>query len=281
MSMQIESILLELGIHSFSSYTEVLEGADSSVWKISLSDGSAFALRILSSARIEQFRREERMIDLAIEAGIPVPKILSVSIYGESAVMLMEWGKGRPVLEELMEHPDNAKRIGSHFGKVQAAINQVHVPESLVEVPNWLTAQTIEEQEIITTINSKYNDKYNKLVHLDYHPLNVLIDDEKITAVIDWANATAGDPCYDLARTFSILQLEGTRPGSALEQFDEAIKDFEQGWIEGYQEVSGTVELIAQINVWAGLRMERDLAGKRDETEFIRIRNWMNQWIKE
>jgi hygromycin-B 4-O-kinase len=37
------------------------------------------------------------------------------------------------------------------------------------------------------------------LVHNDFHFNNILTDGERITAVIDWANALYGDPLYDIA----------------------------------------------------------------------------------
>jgi aminoglycoside phosphotransferase (APT) family kinase protein len=36
------------------------------------------------------------------------------------------------------------------------------------------------------------------LVHLDFHPGNVLVDDGRITGVIDWDGATRGDRHLDL-----------------------------------------------------------------------------------
>src|SRR5438132_39917 len=41
------------------------------------------------------------------------------------------------------------------------------------------------------------------LLHLDYHLLNVMTDRSRVTGVLDWTNARAGDPRADLARTFT------------------------------------------------------------------------------
>src|SRR3954462_5501389 len=48
-----------------------------------------------------------------------------------------------------------------------------------------------------------------RLLHLDLHPFNVLVDEDgEPTGVIDWANAAGGDPELDRARTWSILTLD-------------------------------------------------------------------------
>lgn len=42
------------------------------------------------------------------------------------------------------------------------------------------------------------------LCHMDYHPLNVMYEDEKIR-LIDWVNAKMGKPIWDYARTYVIF----------------------------------------------------------------------------
>lgn len=44
----------------------------------------------------------------------------------------------------------------------------------------------------------------DRLVHCDLHPLNVLMTADG-PIVIDWANAAAGDPAYDLADTWALF----------------------------------------------------------------------------
>jgi len=50
------------------------------------------------------------------------------------------------------------------------------------------------------------------VLHLDYHPLNVLVRGVRVTGVIDWVNTDVGDRCLDTAMTAAILS------SSALEQ---------------------------------------------------------------
>jgi aminoglycoside phosphotransferase (APT) family kinase protein len=43
------------------------------------------------------------------------------------------------------------------------------------------------------------------LVHLDYHPLNVMVQNVRVTGVLDWSNADVGDRHLDAAITSMIL----------------------------------------------------------------------------
>jgi aminoglycoside phosphotransferase (APT) family kinase protein len=37
------------------------------------------------------------------------------------------------------------------------------------------------------------------ICHGDFHPLNIMVDGERVTGVIDWANASLAEPAYDVA----------------------------------------------------------------------------------
>jgi hypothetical protein len=124
------------------------------------------------------------------------------------------------------------------------------------------------------------------LLHLDYHPLNVLIANGKVTAILDWANAGVGNPRADLARTLSILRLIPFPGGLAGAIARMQRRTFEAGWWRGYQEVAGPIDGLAPFCWWAGLVMERDLAprvGRPDlpwlTSDFLaRVRSWTADW---
>jgi aminoglycoside phosphotransferase (APT) family kinase protein len=49
----------------------------------------------------------------------------------------------------------------------------------------------------------------DRLLHLDLHPFNILLDDDdQLCGVLDWANTAAGPAAFDRARTHTILQLD-------------------------------------------------------------------------
>ena len=56
------------------------------------------------------------------------------------------------------------------------------------------------------------------LLHLDYHPLNVLGEAGAISGVLDWTNADGGDPRADVARTGAILRFLPDNPTWTLQR---------------------------------------------------------------
>jgi aminoglycoside phosphotransferase (APT) family kinase protein len=113
----------------------------------------------------------------------------------------------------------------------------------------------------------------NALLHLDYHPRNVLTDGHSITGVIDWTNARSGDPRADLARTTSILRLDaGPDPPSL--PVRAILTIFEAGWRRGYRRSGGSPGDLDLFYAWAGVMMAHDLAAKRDAAFLARVRRW-------
>ena len=130
--MNLNLVLSQLGITSYASCTEIKGGNDSTVFKIVVQEGAAYALRLLPAERFQQLIHEKNMIDLAFDHHVQVPNVLSVSVYGEYSAMLMEWVTGQTVLSEICQRPDNASKIGYEFGRVQASINSISVPATML-----------------------------------------------------------------------------------------------------------------------------------------------------
>ena len=43
------------------------------------------------------------------------------------------------------------------------------------------------------------------ICHCDFHPLNILVEDGRISGVIDWGNVTVGDPALDVGSTIAAI----------------------------------------------------------------------------
>ncbi len=48
----------------------------------------------------------------------------------------------------------------------------------------------------------------NQLCHNDFHPANILMDDQG-PVIIDWMDAARADPLADVARTLILVQFAG------------------------------------------------------------------------
>jgi aminoglycoside phosphotransferase (APT) family kinase protein len=67
------------------------------------------------------------------------------------------------------------------------------------------------------------------LVHGAYRTGNLLVDDDRVSAVLDWETEVIGDPMYDVAYVLSELNREGTHLLSNLVEEDAFRRRYEAG----------------------------------------------------
>ncbi|MEO5901835.1 MAG: phosphotransferase family protein [Ilumatobacteraceae bacterium] len=67
------------------------------------------------------------------------------------------------------------------------------------------------------------------LVHGAFRTGNLLIDDDRVSAVLDWETQVIGDPMYDVAYVLSSLNREGTELLSNLVDRDAFVERYEAG----------------------------------------------------
>lgn len=90
-----------------------------------------------------------------------------------------------------------------------------HPPEPiLTDLIGWLEANAPPTERIT-------------LVHGAYRTGNLLIHDDRISAVLDWELEVLGDPMYDVAYVLSDLNREGTPLLSNLVDRDAFVRDYE------------------------------------------------------
>lgn len=95
-----------------------------------------------------------------------------------------------------------------------------HPPEPvLVDLIGWLESNAPDPSQL-------------SLVHGAYRTGNLLIDDDRVSAVLDWELQLIGDPMYDVAYVLSDLNREGTALLSNLVERDAFFEDYEAltGW---------------------------------------------------
>jgi aminoglycoside phosphotransferase (APT) family kinase protein len=112
---------------------------------------------------------------------------------------------------------------GDDFGRREMAKWQTLIDASgvephpvLVDLTCWLAANVPSTDRLA-------------LVHGAYRTGNLLVDDDRVTAVLDWETEVIGDPMYDVAYVLSDLNREGTDLLSNLVDRDDFYRRYEAG----------------------------------------------------
>ena len=279
------AILATLGVAGPALATPVSGGADTLIWRVETA-AQVSALRLFRPEQAAMARREVAALAAAGAAGLPVPRVSAEGVWRARPVLLMSWMPGRPLRDELRAQPWRAWALGVRFGRAQAAVHAVPPPGALRAHPTPWIAWADPDDALRACLRAATGANARALLHLDYHPMNVLVADGRVSAVLDWANARVGDPRADLARTASILRFAPLDPALPRPLESVARRAFIAGWRRGYRDLAGPVSGMAPFYAWAGAVMIRDLTprlGRPDvpwlDRSFLdRVRQWADGW---
>lgn len=280
-------ILKTLGIHDPTQVTPVQGGSDTAIWRVKYRDAT-YALRLFRREQVETYQRELAAMGLAQEANLPVPTVHASAFWQERPVMLLAWCAGSTVAQLLLQQPWRIWPLGKAFGRMQARIHAVSANGmGGGSAEQWIAWSGAEDAELAGRLRS-LAPAQPSLLHLDYHPLNVLASGNEITAVLDWANARAGDPRADLARTYTILRVEPynlDKPAWLMGTFRRLLA---WSWRRGYEEVAGPLRDMAPFYAWAGAVMQREVARRVADPStwwqpehLAQVRAWTEGWRKK
>ena len=206
------------------SFEIIGQGATTKIYR----DG-ATAIKLYENAPLDEVEYEAECQRFAISAGLPVPNVFGVRRLDNGTVALdMEYIDGKPLIHHGMDKNERREAIDI-LVELQCRVHQINA--------NGLTKQTQrllqrmehspflndEDKNRLLTLLSVLDTREENLCHGDFHPLNVLYDSEKHW-IIDWVDATAGNPLADACRTYLIFKQYMTRyAGIYLKAFcDEA-----------------------------------------------------------
>jgi aminoglycoside phosphotransferase (APT) family kinase protein len=267
------AVLRHLGVGGIGVAQPLTGGTDTLNWRVE-AGGEAMVLRVFRPAQGPAADREATAI-AAARGVVPVPRIVQRGTWEERPVTLLEWCPGRPLWEVLAQAPvREVEALGIEFGRTQARIHGVDAPAGWA-TDNWL--HWAGETPVVDRLRATTSTMRRRpaLLHLDYHPANVLVADGRISGILDWVNALAGDPRADIARTYSILIADPfvrqeTWPASA----------FRHGWRSGYEQEAGRADELAPFVAWAGAVMLRDLAGRLSDDDRRAVDTWSRRWAR-
>jgi aminoglycoside phosphotransferase (APT) family kinase protein len=134
---------------------------------------------------------EARIMDYARGCGYPVPAVHEVS--DDGFALVMEHIEGTSMVAVMAKHPWTVRQQGRLLASLHRQLHEIPAPD-------WAKDAPVGSGDC--------------LVHLDLHPLNVMLT-PKGPVVIDWPNAARGDGTTDTAMTWVLISA-GTIPGGRL-----------------------------------------------------------------
>jgi|SRR5262245_28176362 len=169
----------------------------------------------------EQVCREAEQTRDVRAAGIAAPAVAdTVSVDGRVGVIL-ERVVGPTLLEVLADRPAEVGPLARQFAAIQADLHDRQVPSLPPQRPR-LRADVGRALELaddtkaaVTAVLDRLSDG-DAVCHGDYHLLNVVMTAAG-PVLLDWFNATRGNPLADVARTVMVLKFtmlpRNTDPG--------------------------------------------------------------------
>jgi aminoglycoside phosphotransferase (APT) family kinase protein len=228
-----------------------LPGAAGQTWA-----AGPHVLRVRPPAALER----ELAACTAAGAVLPVPGVIDIVHLEAVSAVLVERLPGRAAGELDGVAPEEARRRGLACGHLHAALAEVMAPGVLP-----LAAS------LVAMASAHAAAEGNRLLHLDLHPFNVLVDEGgQVSGVIDWANAAAGHPDLDRARSAAILKLD---PAAVALRADPAWAALAEGW----EEAASLSGLPAGAMVWACRYMLADLSSRYDEDQLAGVHRALDE----
>lgn len=251
---EIIALLAQLGVRDMRSISPVAGGMDTEIWRVEHGDDLTSALRIFREDQALEAAFERIAITAAAEE-IAVPELRAAGSWQGRPVSLISWCDGMTLGSALLESLGRAWEMGELLGQTQATLHQAAAPAGLDDFgERWSRWAGVEPPEGM---------RGRQLLHGDFHPMNVLIDEGAVSGVIDWTNAGSGDPRLDAARTVVIMSA-ATLPDTEIgyDELEEMRSQLIEGWKAGYEAIAGPLEDFQPFLIWAATVTMHNLGQK-------------------
>lgn len=278
------AILAALGVgDGVGAVAPVAGGMDTAIWRVERGERT-YALRVFRPEQAAVAWREAVIMAAGLP-GVPIPAVRAAGSWRDRPALLIDWCAGRPLLDAVRAAPRDALALARLFGEIQARLHAAAPPAALLaEGRSWIDWAGGGGPELTARLRA-IDGGPARVLHLDYHPLNLLVEGRRATGLIDWANVQVGDRRADLARTVTILRLAPFGRGASAVAMRLAARLLEVGWRRGYRAVAGPLGGMAPFYAWAGTVLVHDLAAKigrpgitLQSAELDPARRWTAHW---
>jgi aminoglycoside phosphotransferase (APT) family kinase protein len=235
------------------SVTRITGGWDTLMWRVVTPDGGAHALRAYRPGPGRDVRgtarREVAALRATAGAGLPVPAVEASGELGVVPFLILSWMPGRPLLDSLAREPWRFWKLGRAFGRLHARLHGVAPPQELRPPTPTIWARRIKDTALADAVaHTAISDTF---CHFDFHPLNVLAARGRLSALLDFVNATVADRRADLGVTEAQLVVAPAPPGGPpAAVMSVARRLLARAWRSGYRAEAGDFPLNSLFAAW-------------------------------
>lgn len=264
----LQAALNALDLASAELISAETRATDTRIWQVR-HHGRMLAIRVLREEQSSVVQIERRAMDLARSAGIPAPEVIAtVLIDGRYPAMAIEWIEGETVGDVLLSQPVLARRLGVQAGIILARIHSIRNP-SLPGSNDWIARGTLHDPQLEAMLIQQ-SSQTASLLHLDFHPFNLIARGGRVVGVIDWTNTAIGDHRADIARTLSIMQITAPAFISEHGAHRMTMGRFTRALTQEYIRQQGSPGDLAPFLTWSGNWMLADIGPKLDQLPVTR-----------
>lgn len=148
--------------------------------------------------------REARALHAARSVGVRVPRILAC--HPAERKLLLEYVEGNTMLQALLAAKEDFGCLGRMLGRIHGEIHRRCAAGLHRYRLRALRDLRPRPEDACAAPMSVPMDSCSALLHGDLHPGNIILAKDG-PVVIDWADASTGDPAADIARTLLLLVL--------------------------------------------------------------------------
>jgi thiamine kinase-like enzyme len=216
--MNAEEVLAHINAQRRTSYQIVgryAQGESRAAVRVADAHGNRFVLKSGASTNVEvrnahPGRTTARLRNL----GYPAPEYVAVGIAGETWYVLQTAMRGDPIgnrislalLPQLLHLNDlqrgQGESISEEPARIIRGVMDGYAEFCIIDTIRTYSAESaamLDRLQRLVTANASECPRRNDIVHFDFHTNNVLIEDGRVTGVIDWEGSESGDCAFDLA----------------------------------------------------------------------------------
>jgi aminoglycoside phosphotransferase (APT) family kinase protein len=169
------------------------------------------------STPTEWIHSEAEYTEAVRAAGAPVPRLLGIEQVSGRAASVWERVEGTSMWQRVIDQPSQSTELGQLLAAVQCALFELVPPVTLPNQRDRLVSKIRRSAAAIDASLARALDLLPdrsgppRLCHGDLHPSNVILGNHG-PVIVDWFDASRGDPVADVARTALTLLGDGASP---------------------------------------------------------------------